>query len=374
MVFLVSGGGDVCQSRFGRCLRNAKFARDNKQPSFMSKPPQIFGTYNTMSSPKVWGSMLVGVVAMALGSWHCNGDAPPNLASSRQVQDSTIFKKDTPILIDTQAGKTISSKQLPKDVTVEQPKQKKEVNLKPTEQLPVVRKPDHDQSVAAKENEATGPKSGFEMVYVKGGTFAMGDSKGISDICPHKVKVGNFYIGKYEITQADWKAVMGSFPREPGFPNCDQCPREYISWDEIQDFLKKASAKYGKAYRLPTEVEWEYAAKGGNRSKGYAAYSGGKSAGSVAWYSGNSDFKTHPVGEKAANELGLHDMSGNVEEWCQDSYKAYPGCERSRFGKDCRVVRGGAWTCDAACLRPTDRSCYGSNFRPNSIGFRGVHD
>ncbi|MBK8565778.1 MAG: formylglycine-generating enzyme family protein [Saprospiraceae bacterium] len=181
----------------------------------------------------------------------------------------------------------------------------------------------------------------------------MGDAKGESDECPHEVTVGSFSIGKYEITQADWKAVMGGFPKEPGNPGCDQCPVERVSWNDIQDFLKKASAKYGKRYRLPTEAEWEYAARGGNRSNGHA-YSGSNSPGSVAWYDANSGSKTHPVGGKTANELGIHDMSGNVLEWCADLWKAYPGCTASEC-KDCRVLRGGSWFLEAARLRSADR-------------------
>ncbi len=314
---------------------------------------------STLRSPKVWGSGLVGVLALVLGNWLCDRELAPTLPPTGNTQDTTTLTENTPIASDTQATgvKTISPEQLPKDVTLEQPKQKEE---KPT------------AKEQQKEEKPATRKSGFEMVAVAGGTFTMGDAKGESDECPHEVTVGSFSIGKYEITQADWKAVMGGFPKEPGFPNCDQCPVERVSWDDIQDFLKKANAKYGKAYRLPTEAEWEYAARGGNRSKDHA-YSGSSSPGSVAWYDANSGRKTHPVGGKAANELGLYDMSGNVWEWCADLWKAYPCCTASEC-KNCRVLRGGSWGIGATWLRSAYRVGGNPDGRDNGDGFRVAQD
>ena len=134
----------------------------------------------------------------------------------------------------------------------------------------------------------------------------------------HKVKLSNFEMGKYPITQAQWEAVMGANPSR--FNTCDQCPVEKISWNDVQEFIEKLNEKYpGKNYRLPTEAEWEYAARGGNESKGNL-YSGSSELGSVGWFSDNSNNKTHPVGKKQPNELGIYDMSGNVWEWCHDWY------------------------------------------------------
>ena len=180
----------------------------------------------------------------------------------------------------------------------------------------------------------------YPMVRVAGGTFMMGSpasEKGRDDECQHQVPVSSFSIGKYEVTQAQWRAVMGTNPSN--FKGCDDCPVEQVSWNDVQSFIKKLKEKTGKTYRLPTEAEWEYAARGGNKSKGFL-YAGSSNLGNVAWYVDNSGSRTHAVGGKSPNELGLYDMSGNVWEWCQDIYKPYPGCSRTEEG---RVSRGGSW-------------------------------
>lgn len=189
----------------------------------------------------------------------------------------------------------------------------------------------------------------FDMVYVEGGIFTMGatDEQGSeawdSEKPAHQVTVSDYYIGKYEVTQAQWKAVMGN---NPSNWKGDDLPVENVRWNAIQEFLRKLNAKTGKRFRLPTEAEWEYAARGGNKSRGYK-YSGGNDIGSVAWYSDNSGKRTHPVGRKSPNELGLYDMSGNVWEWCQDCDGSYSGTSQTdpagpSSGSD-RVLRGGSW-------------------------------
>ena len=164
----------------------------------------------------------------------------------------------------------------------------------------------------------------IQMVAVQGGTFTMGCTSEQGDDCydderpAHRVTVSDFYIGKYEVTQAQWRAVMGF---NPSYFKGDNLPVETVSWDDVMDFIHKLNSLTGRQYRLPTEAEWEYAARGGNNYK----YSGSNSAGNVAWYGYNSSRTTHPVGTKSANGFGLYDMSGNVYEWCSDWYRAYNG-------------------------------------------------
>ena len=209
------------------------------------------------------------------------------------------------------------------------------------------------------------------MVKVEGGTFQMGSNNGESDEKPvHSVSVNTFYIGKYEVTQTEWRSVMGKNPPELNFKGCNSCPVDDVSWNDIQEFLQKLNAKTGKTYRLPTEAEWEYAARGGNKSNGYT-YSGSNDLKSVAWCYENSDSKTHPVGQKQANELGLHDMSGNVWEWCTDWYKGYPGSSgvKDYTGSD-RVYRGGGCFYDAGYCRVASRSYNTPAYRYSLLGFR----
>lgn len=191
------------------------------------------------------------------------------------------------------------------------------------------------------------PKFDFEpeMVFVKGGTFRMGSDKGLENEKPiHDVTLSDFYIGKYPVTQSQWQAVMNN---NPSYFKGDNLPVERVTWEDAQAFLKKLNAKTGKKYRLPIEAEWEYAARGGQNSKGFE-YSGSNNIDAVAWYLENAENKTHPVGQKQANELGLYDMSGNVMEWCQDwydenYYKTSPVTNPKGADKgDYRVCRGGS--------------------------------
>ena len=197
-----------------------------------------------------------------------------------------------------------------------------------------------------------------EMIFVEGGTFQMGSNSwlyspaGNSDESPvHSVSLSSYNIGKYEVTQAQWKALMGSNPSY--FKDCDQCPVEQVSWNDLQDFIRKLNALTGKNYRLPTEEEWEYAAKGGKCSKGYT-FSGSNDLNSVAWNTDNSGSKTHAVGGKLANELGIYDMSGNVWEWCSDwsgTYNSYSETNPTGASSGHEpVLRGGSWCTNASCL------------------------
>ena len=201
----------------------------------------------------------------------------------------------------------------------------------------------------------------FDMVSVKGGTFMMGaTSEQGSDAWDsekptHKVTLSDYMIAKTEVTQELWEAVMGSNPsRFKG----DNLPVENVSWNDCREFIKKLNSLTGLNFRLPTEAEWEYAARGGNKSKGYI-YSGSNDLGSVAWYDSNSSSKTHAVATKSPNELGLYDMSGNVYEWCSDWYGDYSsGSQTNPKGPSSgsnRVIRGGAWLISVRYCRVSNR-------------------
>ena len=189
----------------------------------------------------------------------------------------------------------------------------------------------------------------IDMVKVEAGTFMMGATpemeKPDSDEKPlHQVTLTNdYYMGKYEVTQALWQAVMGS---NPSYFKGDNLPVEQVSWKDCQKFISKLNKMTGRKFRLPTEAEWEYAARGGKKSRSYQ-YSGSSNISDVAWYDGNSGSKPHPVGTKQANELGIYDMSGNVYEWCSDWYGSYSSSSQTNpTGADsgsCRVFRGGCW-------------------------------
>ena len=217
-----------------------------------------------------------------------------------------------------------------------------------------------------------------EMVLVERGTFQMGSNSGNEEEKPaHTVTLSSFYIGKYEVTQKQWKEIMGDNPSR--FNDCDNCPVENVNWNAIQEFLRKLNTKTGKNYRLPTEAEWEYAARGGNKSRGYK-YSGNDNPDSVAWYYEVSGFKTHPVGQKLPNELGLYDMSGNVWEWCNDWYNdkwygSSPYNDPKGPGDGTiRVLRGGSWYIFPGDLRTTSRRGFYPNGdflgRSGGLGFR----
>lgn len=219
-----------------------------------------------------------------------------------------------------------------------------------------------------------------DMVPVKGGTFKMGCTKEQGDCQEnekpvHEVRLSDFSIGQYEVTQEQWQAVMGSNPSHN--KNCKLCPVENVSWNDIQDFIKKLNKQTGKNFRLPTEAEWEFAARGGKESKGFK-YAGGDVVDEVAWYNGNSDNKTHPVGKKKANELGLYDMSGNVWEWCADWYdgnyyaKSPADNPQGPSTGTYRVYRGGSYFSDPIHCRPAYRGYWLPDHRCNDIGFRLV--
>jgi formylglycine-generating enzyme required for sulfatase activity len=230
----------------------------------------------------------------------------------------------------------------------------------------------------------------LEFVKVEGGTFTMGDPE-IKDATPHEVELSTFYLQKTEVTQELYEAVTGTNPSEN--KEWKDNPVTHVSWDDAQSFVQKLNKVTGKKYRLPTEAEWEYAARGGNKSKHYK-YAGAVSRGpaipfdgktplggniplsldDVAWYKDNSNGNIHPVKEKKPNELGLYDMSGNVWEWCQDRYGDYRlKAQKDPKGPDgdgCKVIRGGSWNFNAWRCLVAYRDCRDPDIRFDDQGFR----
>ncbi len=216
----------------------------------------------------------------------------------------------------------------------------------------------------------------YRMVYVEGGSFSMGatpeqvdpddDEKPV-----HRVTLSSYSIGQTEVPQWLWVAVMGS---NPSYWKGNNLPVEQVSWNDCQEFLGKLNNLTGMFFSLPTEAQWEYAARGGNRSRGFQ-YSGSDGLGAVAWYGDNSGGRTtHEVGMKGPNELGLYDMSGNVWEWCHDRYGGYPynsvtNPKGASTGSN-RVYRGGSWNRLPGGCRVANRVSLTPDYRCDDLGFR----
>lgn len=213
-----------------------------------------------------------------------------------------------------------------------------------------------------------------EMVMVDGGSFIMGKEEETDEKPSHVVEVNGFYIGRYEVTQELWKLVMRG---NPSWHKGDNLPVECVSWYDIQRFIARLNKKTGHSYRLPTEAEWEYAAKGGKKSRNYL-FSGGDCE-SVAWFVENSGGETHEVGLLEPNELGLYDMCGNVHEWCFDTYNSFSCAgsvaeKQNGMDSEIKVYRGGSWYSSKRYCRPANRNKTFAGIRNFSIGFRLAED
>jgi formylglycine-generating enzyme required for sulfatase activity len=231
-----------------------------------------------------------------------------------------------------------------------------------------------EKLTSIRNDESGSPKPGTtirdcpdcpELVIIPAGSFDMGETGPT-----HRVTLKSFALGKTEVTQGQWKAIMGNNPSN--FTSCgDNCPVEQVSWNDAQAFIQKLNAKTGKQYRLPSEAEWEYACHAGGRQ----AYCGSDDQDSVAWHDGNSDNNTHPAAEKQANAFGLYDMSGNVWEWVEDNYHAdykdAPTDGSAWQGDDAnRVLRGGSWIVSPRVGHETGRNWYESGSSYYNLGFR----
>ena len=253
-----------------------------------------------------------------------------------------------------------------------------------------------------KYNKTTTDPLQMYMVMVPGGSFDLGSNDEADDRKPaHTVRLKDYYIGTYEVTQRQWKKVMGTNPSK--FV-CEDCAVQNVNYADVQSFIEKLNATTGKHYRLPTEAEWEYAARGGNREelvisnpntrKGMDGdskripdrmtsgkrYAGQKQPGEVAWFKRNSEDHVHRIGIKKPNELGIYDMSGNVEEWCSDFYGTTYGSKNTAdnpqgpSGGTAHVVRGGSYESDPDELVVTRRAGYVPATKSLSLGFRLAED
>jgi len=233
---------------------------------------------------------------------------------------------------------------------------------------------------AGQAADYTDPTTGMEFVRVKGGCYQMGDTFGDGDASEkpvHEVCVDDFYIGKYEVTQGQYQRIMGNNPAY--FKECGaNCPVEKVSWEDAQEFTRQINDKSGRNFRLPYEVEWEYAARSGGRKEQFAGTTDLDDLGGYAWFEDNSGKKTHPVGTRRPNGLGIYDMSGNVWEWCKDWYdggyyaKSPQKNPRGPMSGSGRVLRGGSWFNSAGDARAAYRSRSEPGDRDLNYGFRLV--
>jgi len=239
----------------------------------------------------------------------------------------------------------------------------------------------HRRSELRYQQTEASSKTEYGMVLIKGGCFDMGDifDTGAVDEKPvHTVCIGNFYLGKAEVTQKQWKDIVGDNPSKF---ECDDCPVERVSWHNVQDFIKKLNDKTGMNYRLPTEAEWEYAARSGGYNEQWAGTNDEEKIGEYTWYGYNAEGRTHAAAGKTPNGIGRYDMMGNVWEWCSDWYdKHYYETSPNKDPQgpsegSSRVIRGGGWRSKDMGLRTTDRNSFiPTSKKFSDIGFRLARD
>ena len=299
------------------------------------------------------------------------------------------------------AAQGVVTRQKPRQTTTTQqttpskPRQNTQQRQKPRPQAHA--RPQNSGTASGRATSATVTRSGdnmvlsvggvnYTMVYVQGGTFTMGATSeqgsnayyDTDEKPTHSVTLSSYYMGETEVTQGLWQAVMGSLPSGISSSSFDlkgsQRPVCYVSWEDCQTFISKLNSLTGQQFHLPTEAQWEYAARGGSKSRGYK-YSGSNDFGSVAWCADNTnDRGSHNVKTKSPNELGLYDMSGNVYEWCSDWYGYYSSGSQTNptgasSGSD-RVHRGGCWSFFGRFCRVSIRDYFRPSYRGNILGLR----
>ncbi len=306
----------------------------------------------------------------------------------RAAEEGNVDALNQKVLLDDK-GKRLTEAKRRELAAVEQRERERLLKSKEEQRLAEERRKQEEQRLAEEQRRQEELKKqeqikkqtftvngvSFVMVEVKGGTFTMGaTSEQVGDSRDnekpaHSVTLSSYHIGQTEVTQALWQAVMGS---NPSYFKGSNRPVERVSWEDCQEFLSRLNRITGKRFRLPTEAEWEYAARGGH-SGGYK-YSGSNNINDVAWYNDNSGSTTHPVAIKQPNELGLYDMSGNVWEWCSDWYGDYSSSAQSNptgpSSGSYRVFRGGSWSYFARHCRVSSRSSLSLDLRDFSLGLR----
>ncbi|MDE5419205.1 formylglycine-generating enzyme family protein [Labilibaculum sp. DW002] len=292
-----------------------------------------------------------------------------NLTSNGHMQITAkglVWHTSANVSLDVNTGKTVDENKAGKFVSTL-------LNLKKNTSYYVRAYATNDLGTTYGEEREFTTANGMDMISVQGGNFQMGSNNGDPDEKPiHSVTISSFEIGKYEVMQAQWTAVMDN---NPSHFKGDSLPVEQVDWNEIQTFINKLNEQTGLNYRLPTEAEWEFASRGGNLTHSYT-YSGSNTLDDVAWYINNSGNKTHKVGSKQANELGIYDMSGNVWEWCSDIYGSYSSNSQTNpQGSSSGSYldnRGGGWfSGENRCPVSNRSNCYpSSNY--DSLGFRLV--
>ncbi|MBP5667121.1 MAG: SUMF1/EgtB/PvdO family nonheme iron enzyme [Salinivirgaceae bacterium] len=415
--YMITPRSDELQHKLDEKRKMASQQSNNESVSIEILNPKLeLSSYDVMESSGKGGHIDIAVTT----------DAGNYTATCNQNWCKITNQKDSSFRIEVEANTTDSTREAivtvtagpqPKSITVTQKPKPKEIpatnsnSTKPTTSSSETKKKPIKpaQSQSGNSSSSTNSKSSsasnssslennttkngstynvyvsgygnIEMVYVEGGTFTMGataeqGSDAGEDAKPtHSVTLSNYYIGKYEVTQGLWKTIMGKNPSDDALGN--NYPVENVSWNDCQEFIRKLNQKTGRRFRLPTEAEWEFAARGGNQSKGYK-YSGSNSSSSVAWESGNSGYHTQPVGKKQANELGIYDMSGNVWEWCQDRYGIYNYYSQTNptgsSSGSYRILRGGSRKSSFSFLRVCKRNFDNPDYFNDDYGLRLAMD